>query len=222
VGASAGGWDGLRKVLALEKDGKSAPRAVSEVLDSPWTKVQKAWKAHLKTIDLSAGKAVGKGDGKRIRFDKGGKRADDNVGVDAVANAKARKHARIGGMLRARAMLDAAAIEYEKALALAPGDAFVSGKLARTYVELGKYTEAIELVRPLVADNDQDPGLEVTLGVALAANADPQGASGAFEAAERISPFDPAVRCGLADAYGKIGDARAKREADACDTVKQP
>src|SRR5205085_6981921 len=92
------GWDGLRKVLALEKDGKSAPRAVSEVLDSPWTKVQKAWKAHLKTIDLSAGKAVGKGDGKRIRFDKGGKRADDNVGVDAVANAKARKHARIGGM----------------------------------------------------------------------------------------------------------------------------
>src|SRR5262249_16701383 len=107
------GWDGLRQVLALERDGKSAPRAVAEGWDETWPKVEKEWKAHLGKMDLSAGaQPAARADGKRIRFDKGAARgSDDNVGVDAVASAKARKHARIGGMMRAHSMLEAAAIE---------------------------------------------------------------------------------------------------------------
>jgi tetratricopeptide (TPR) repeat protein len=214
------GWAGLREALELQKDGKSAPRAVAEVLDMSWAKVQKAWKSHLRGLDLSAGKGLaGKADDKRIRFDKGGK-ADDNVGVDAVASAKARKHARIGGMMRARSMLEGAAIEYEKALDVAPGDPFVTGKLARTYVELGKYTEAVALARPLAAIDEHDPVPAVTLGVALSATGDHAGARDAFEQALRVSPFDPAVRCGLAEAYQELSDARATREQEACDRLR--
>jgi tetratricopeptide (TPR) repeat protein len=214
------GWEGLRDVLALERDGKSAPRAVAEVLDTTWAKVSKEWKAHLKGLDLSAGKAMaGRADDKRIRFDKGGK-SDDNVGVDEVASAKARKHARIGGMMRARSMLEAASIEYEKALTAAPGDPFVTGKLARTYVELGKYSEAVSLARPLAEIDDHDPVPAVTLGVALAASGDAAGARDAFEQALRVSPFDPVVRCGLAESYEKLDDPRAQREQDACDRLK--
>ena len=214
------GWQGIREILALQKDGKSAPRAVAEVLDLSWAKVSKAWKAHLRTLDLSAGKQMaGKADGKRIRFDKGGK-ADDNVGVDEVASAKARKHARIGGMMRARSMLEAAALEYEKALTASPGDPFVTGKLARTYVELGEYAEAVELARPLATLDEHDPVPAVTLGVALGASGDHSGARDAFEQALRISPFDPAVRCGLADAYQRLDDPRATREQEACDRLR--
>jgi tetratricopeptide (TPR) repeat protein len=214
------GWEGIREVLALQKDGKSAPRAVAEVLDLSWAKVQKEWKAHLRGLDLSAGKALaGRADDKRIRFDKGGK-SDDNVGVDAVASAKARKHARIGGMMRARSMLEAAAIEYEKALDAAPGDPFVTGKLARTYVELGKYNDAVSLARPLAQLDEHDPVPAVTLGAALSASGDHAGARDAYEQALRVSPFDPAVRCGLADAYGRLDDGRAKREQEACDRLR--
>jgi len=214
------GWEGIREILTLQKDGKSAPRAVAEVLDLSWAKVAKQWKTHLKTLDLSAGKAMaGKADDKRIRFDKGGK-ADDNVGVDAVASARARKHARIGGMMRARSMLEAAAIEYQKALAASPGDPFVTGKLARTYVELGEYSEAVALARPLASLDEHDPVLAVTLGVALGASGDHAGARDAFEQALRISPFDPAVRCGLADAYQHLDDPRATREQEACDRLR--
>ena len=214
------GWEGVRRVLHLQRDGKSAPRAVAEVVGTTWAKVAKQWKAHLRTLDLSAGKAMaGHADDKRIRFDKGGK-VDDNVGVDAVASAKARKHARIGGMMRARSMLEAAAIEYEKALASSPGDPFVTGKLARTYVELGKYGEAVALARPLAALDEHDPVPAVTLGVALAASGDHGGAKDAFEQALRVSPFDPAVRCGLADAYQRLADARADREQEACDRLR--
>jgi len=214
------GWEGIRQILVLQRDGKSAPRAVAEVLDTTWPKVAKLWKAHLRTLDLSAGKAMaGRADDKRIRFDKGGK-ADDNVGVDGVASAKARKHARIGGMMRARSMLEAAAIEYEKALGSSPGDPFVSGKLARTYVELGKYNDAVALARPLAALDEHDPVPAVTLGVALAASGDYAGSRDAFEQALRVSPFDPSVRCGLADAYERLADSRSKRERDACDRLR--
>ena len=40
--------------------------------------------------------------------------------------ARARKHARLGGMLRARRMLDAAVVEYEKALAIGGPEPFVA------------------------------------------------------------------------------------------------
>ena len=124
-------------------------------------------------------------------------------------------------MLRARNMLQAATAEYEKALAVVPGDPFVAGKLARTYVELGNHDRAVELAKPLLALDDQDASPAVTLGVALAARGDHDAARGAFEQALRTSPFDPAVRCGLADAYDRLQDPRAGRERTACDRLRR-
>jgi len=214
------GYAGLRQMLALQRDGKSARRAVSEVLGGSWAKVEKDWKASLRTLDLSAGRAAG-GHGRRVRFDKGGG-SDENVGVDEVANTRARRFARLGGMLRARGMTAAAALEYEKALAAASNnDPYVAGKLARTYVELGQHDKAIALVRPLVALDEHDAVPAVTLGVALAAQGDHAGARTAFEQALRVSPFDPAVRCGLADAYDHLGAAAtARREHSACERLR--
>lgn len=215
------GYAGLRQVLAMQKDGKSARRAVGEVVGTTWAKVEKEWKAHLRTLDLSAGKAAG-GSHRRVRFEKGGG-DDENVGVDEVANARARRFARLGGMLRARGMAAAAAIEYEKALAATGGtpDPYIAGKLARTYVELGQHDKAIAIARPLVALDEHDAVPAVTLGVALAAGGDHAGARAAFEQALRVSPFDPAVRCGLADAYDHLGAAAtARRERAACDRLR--
>jgi Flp pilus assembly protein TadD len=214
------GYAGLRQALALQRDGKSARRSLSEVVGTSWVKAEKEWKAHLRTLDLSGGKATA-GRSRKVRFDKGGG-ADENVGVDEVANARARRLARLGGMLRARNMSAAAAIEYEKALAAAGGnDPYVAGKLARTYVELGQYDKAIALARPLVSIDEHDAVPAVTLGVALAAGGDHQGARAAFEQALRVSPFDPAVRCGLADAYDHLGAAAtARRERAACDRLR--
>jgi tetratricopeptide (TPR) repeat protein len=214
------GYGGLRQLLVLQRDGKSARRAVSEVVGGTWAKAEKEWKAHLRTLDLSGGRATS-GHGRRVRFDKGGG-SDENVGVDEVANAKARRFARLGGMLRARGMIAAAALEYEKALAAVPtGDPYIAGKLARTYVELGQYDKAITLARPLVAVDEHDAVPAVTLGVALAAQGDHAGARAAFEQALRISPFDPTVRCGLADAYDHLGAApTARRERAACERLR--
>ena len=206
------GYKGLRDSILAQRDGKTARRAVAEAMGTSWTQLERDWRAHLKVGDSKART------GKPIKFGKGGTESE-NVGLDQV-NAKARKFARLGGMLRARGMLEAAAVEYDRAYTLANGDPFVAGKLARTLVEIGKFDRAIELATPLAAADDHDATPAVTLGLARVAKQDWPGAITAFEQALRVSPFDPTTRCGLAEAYGKTSDSRASREKSACDQLK--
>ena len=210
-----------RQALALQKEGRSARRAVAEVLGMRWPEVERSWKAWLRTAGLKSSRSLaGRASAPRIRFDRGGKR-DENVGVGEIASAKARKFARLGGLLRARDRAAAAAIEYQKAIALAPDDPFVAGKLSRTYLELERWDEAIALATRLAQLDDGDAVAPTTLGLAYSASGRPEPAARAFEQALRISPFDPSVRCGLADAYSATGKvALAAREQRACTMLK--
>jgi tetratricopeptide (TPR) repeat protein len=206
------GYKGIRDALTAERDGKSARRAVAESLDMTWPAVEKAWHASLKVGPPARA-------GKPIKFGKGGQDSE-NVGLEQV-NARAKKFARLGGMLRARGALEAASVEYEKALTAAGGpEPFVAGKLARTLVELGKYDRAVELATPLVGADDHDAVAAVTLGMARSAKKEWAQAIAAYEQALRVSPFDPTTRCGLAEAYSQTSDARAAREHAACDQLK--
>jgi tetratricopeptide (TPR) repeat protein len=213
------GYDGLRQVLAKIKDGKSERRAIAEVLGGTWEDVEKRWKKHLKAMRLEP--ADKKPITRKLRFDKS-KDTGENVGIEEIPEDKARKLARIGGLLRARGRLGAAAIEYEKARALVPDDHFVAHKLARTYLELGEHKKAIEIAAPLVARDDEDAGPQATLGAAYLAAGEAAKARQHLWAAVRVSPFDPAVRCGLAEVFTGEGDrARAEREQLACDKLRE-
>ncbi len=216
------GYDGLRRIIALTRQGRSARKAVGEVLDRSWGDVERGWKQYLRAAKLKATPGMaGRADARRIRFVKG-QSSDENVGAEEVQSARARKHTRLGGLLRARGMSDAAALEYEKALAAAPHDPFVAGKLSRTYLELEKNDRAIELAAPLLLADDGDAVPATTLGVAYMATNKPAEAARAFEIALRVSPFDPVVRCGLAKAYGSPGRPQlAGREERACEQLRK-
>lgn len=217
------GYEGIRRIIALQRQGKSARRAVAEVLDRPWRNVERDWKVYLRRRNLKPQKALAsRAQSRRIRFDKGGEH-DENVGVDEVSSDKAQKHARLGGMLRARGMRAAAAVEYEKAVAVAgPDDPFIAAKLSRTYLELGEHEKAIALAGPLHEADENDAAPAVTLGLAYLATDAMDQARAAFEAALRVSPFDPTVRCSLADLYQAAGQtARAKREQEACTRLRE-
>jgi len=217
------GYAGLRDIIAHTKAGKSARRAVAEVMDARFNKVEKAWKRHLKRSGLKRAPALAGFTGRaRVRKRDGehDREAEENAGLDRVRNDKARKFARLGGILRARNMPKAAAVEYEKALATAGEDAHIAAKLARTYLELENFERAIELAKPLLKANEGDSGPPTTLGAAYLAANRPQDAAASFEIALRVSPFNPTVRCGLAQAYADTGKAAlAKRERKACDTL---
>jgi Flp pilus assembly protein TadD len=216
------GYAGIRQMLALQRDGSEARAAVAEVVGAPWPAVEQRWKRHLRGLDLRPrSELAGRASSRRIRFSRGADGPDDNVGLDEVAHERARKHSRLGGILRAHGRPAAAAIQYEKALALVgPEDPFVAAKLSRTYLELERYEEAIRLAEPLAGADENDPTPATTLGVAYLAIGEVESARRAFEAALRISPFDPQVRCGLAAAYEAEGDDRAERERDACRALR--
>jgi tetratricopeptide (TPR) repeat protein len=205
------GYAGLREILAAQAQGRSAKRAVADAYGASWAELDKRWQRYLRTLDLATPRLVKP---RQIRFDKGGKDSE-NIGLEQVA-ARSRKHARLGGMLRSRSMIEAAAVEYEKALTLAPQDPYVTGKLARTLVELGRFDRAVELATPLAALDEADPVPAVTLGLAHSARKDWRAAATAFEQALRVSPFDPTTRCGLAEVYRQLLDARLDRETRAC------
>jgi Flp pilus assembly protein TadD len=214
------GYGGLRAILGKIRDGRTERRAIAEVMGAPWDRVEDQWRHYLRNLNLRPDPTLS-GKVPRIRFDKtdGDK---ENVGVEQVAEDKARKLARLGGLLRARGHLAAAAIEYEKARQSAPDDPFIGAKLARTYLELDQPAKAVEVATPLAHDKE-DAGPQATLGAAFLKLGDNVKAITYLSAALRLSPFDPAVRCGLADAYAAVGDeARAGREHAACDRLKQP
>ncbi|HKA87974.1 MAG TPA: tetratricopeptide repeat protein [Haliangiales bacterium] len=212
------GYDGIRSILARIRDGKSERRAVSEVLGVTWERAEIGWKRHLRSLGLRSDPSIRV---HRLRFERGDV-DDENAGLDAVVEEKARKFARLGGLLRARGRLAGAAAEYEKARAAAPDDGFIGAKLARTYLELDQAQKAIDVAGPLAQKDPEDVGPQATLGAAFLKVGDATGAEKHLLAALRVSPFDPAVRCGLAQTFRDKGDTvRAEREQKACDLLRR-
>jgi tetratricopeptide (TPR) repeat protein len=214
------GYAGIRQILSRTKDGKSERRAVSEVVGTTWQDVEAAWKKHLRGLKLADDARPKRA--ARIKFKKGAE-GDENLGLEEVKEDRARKHARLGGLLRARGRHGAAALEYEKALAITgPDDVFVAGKLARTYLEIGDAKKAIAVAEPLAARDEEDAYPRATLGAAWLKLGDAAKAEAHLLAAVRISPFDPAVRCGLAEVYTQANRApQAEREQRACRALQR-
>ncbi len=209
---------GLQAVLQSIRRGQGARKAVAATMGSSWKDVERDWMRNLKAANLKSKRFANRG--RQIRFRKG-KGDAENVGVEAIANERARKFTRLAGMLRARGQSAAAAIEYKKALEQSGGgDPLIAAKLSRVYLELGRHKEAIALAEPLLSLDEMDPVPPTTLGAAHLAMGDFTKASAAFEVALRISPFDQRVRCGLAKSYEQIGHAAASREQEACELLK--
>jgi tetratricopeptide (TPR) repeat protein len=222
------GFPGIHKLIQAMTRGETDGRAVGETLGMSFDEFDKAWKSWLKGRKLKARPGLYS---QKLRFRKGprdqrdqrGKRAepveDDESGE--IADPKARGFLRLGGMLRARKRLAAAAVEYEKAQTLlGAGHPILSGRLARTYLEMGELDKAIAAAEPVRELYPDLPSISVTLGSAYLKKGDPERAITHFLAAVRVSPFDPTVHCGLRDAYEQRKSPHKDRAAAACQLLR--
>jgi tetratricopeptide (TPR) repeat protein len=215
------GWNGIRKIIGAMRDGRSDAQAVASVVGTSFDQFQSKWRAWLHGRKLRARPGLIPAE---LEFKKSAKETEASKDDSAkISEERARKLARLGGMLRLRHRLRAAAQEYEKAQAIVgAGNMQVATKLARTYLELGdpaSVERAIKTAEPCLEMYPDQAGPNATLGEAWLKKGDAQRAQPYLEAALAISPFDPAVHCGLSRAYGKRNDPRANREADACRTL---
>jgi tetratricopeptide (TPR) repeat protein len=209
------GWKGIRDMIATLRDGK-APETVGAELERGWL----VW-LHARKLRQHPGLLPAEAE---LRFKKGAGKTteaseDDSarIGAETADGARARKFARLGGLLRARHRLAAAALEYEKAQAIVgAGHPSVANKLARTYLELGMGDKAIATAEAELELYPDQAAPNATLGEAWLGKGDFARAEKYFAAALAVSPFDPAVHCGLQKAYAARGDARAADEARNC------
>jgi tetratricopeptide (TPR) repeat protein len=146
---------------------------------------------------------------------------------------------RLGNMMLQGNRLRAAAVEYEKGArasgtgATGTGPAGGSGgakaraaarnaaaadpavhwifpvKLGRIYLALGEPDRALKALAGAVALYPDLPWPQLISGQALLAKGDPAGAVVALKTSLATNPFDPAVHCALAEAYGKLPPAAA-------------
>jgi tetratricopeptide (TPR) repeat protein len=208
------GWPGVRQIVTRLRDGKSVPEAVSAAVGKSFAEFQNDWRSWLggQKLKLRPGLVP-----TQLRFKKGKDKPDENDENDLINEDKARKLARLGGMLRARKRLSAAAQEYEKAQALiGPGNLQVANKLARTYLELGDPDRAVKAAEPALELYPDQAAPAATLGEAWMKKGEGERAAPYLERSIAVSPFDPAAHCALQIVYQRKKDPRAAREEAAC------
>lgn len=220
------GWPGLRLIIKEMAQGAPDLRAVATVYGAPFGEFERAWKAWLKGRKLRtrAGLYTDKLRFKKSPSGPGAKKAPapgDEDDSGEITDPKARGFMRLGGLLRGRKRLLAAAVEYEKALALLGGaHPLVALKLGRTYLDLGDNDRAAAALEPARELYPDLAGLAAALGSAYLRKGDLRKAVPVLESAIYTSPFDPSVHCGLASAYTKLGQqALAARENRACELL---
>lgn len=215
------GYEGLQKVIAKMRDSKrltDGDAAVKAVFGKNLVAMQDEWRLWLsakrlqkRNVDPMANKL------KFRRTGKDGAAADEDDSGQ-VRETKARRFARLGGLLHARGHIKAAVVEYEKAMALLPaGSMPVAGKLGRSYLELGELDRAIKVTLPAVELYPDLGGPIAVLADAYTKQKNPAEASRYLEMAIALNPFDPSVHCNLARIYREQkDDTKAAREDTAC------
>jgi predicted Zn-dependent protease len=213
------GWKKLVEIIDALRGGADDAAAIRKVTGRTFTQFQAEWQAWLRSRKLALRPQLVT---PKLQFKRElakGKHGRPNEEDDptTIREAQARDHAKLGGFLRTRKRLAAAAAEYEKAqLITGPGHPIVSTKLARTYLELGQLDRAIAAAQPVVASYPDLGGPTATLADAHLRKGEVAQAEPYLDAGLRLNPFDPAIHCGLERVYTDRADERAKEEAALC------
>ncbi len=202
------GFEGLRDLLERVRSGRDATDAVADVVRAPWPTVQSWWRG-----ELAVRRSTSPGALRLLAVRLRGRGAVDET--NDIAEEAARRHARLGDLLRERGRTRAAAIEYGAAARKAPGDPIVANRLARALLDTGQAGLVAEALRQPTLLYPAFPASHVHLGSAHAALGHEGPAITAFEEAIRLSPFDPEPHCALASLYAD-DDRRVRREEEAC------
>jgi tetratricopeptide (TPR) repeat protein len=215
------GWEGIRRIVAELRDGRTDAEAVSRVVGTSFGEFQARWRKWLEAKKLKERPGL---HASALKFKRSGKEKEDADARDdtqAIPEERARKFARIGGMMRAHHRLVAAALEYEKAQAIVGASSpEIGSKLARTYFELGQADKAIAAAEPVEKLYPDQAGPLATLGESWLLRGDLGKAEGYLRGAIAVSPFDPALHCGLVEVYRAKSDARLADEENACRTLR--
>ncbi len=201
------GGDALRRLVSALGEGLGDREALERVWGGSFASFQKGWEQWVRSLPLrqEAVEVLG------IHLADGG---DPDREPGGIRDPEARDYARLGDLLRERGRMEAAAREYAKAYAEAPGSPGIAARHLLGLLEQGAYEEAVS-----VADRALDAYPDLALlwyrkGVALLALGRPDAALEALDQVLEINPFHLPARMARVSAFRALGEDSAAREEE--------
>lgn len=216
------GFPGIRAFVKALSGGHSEGQALRLAYSASFDELDQNWRASLRNRRVRSKTALTL---EKLHFLKRGNKAgaaEENETGD-VADPKMRGFVRLGGLLRARGRLSAAAFEYEKAAKEASTPhPLVSLKLGRTYLEMGDADHAVAALLPATELYPDWAGLQAALGTAYLKKGEWKKAEAALDMAISQSPFDPSVHCGLKTVFEQNKSPMMSQASRACALLSSP
>ncbi len=201
------GGDALRELVLALGEGLGDREALERVWGGSFASFQEGWQDWVRSLPLrrEAVEVLG------LHLADG---ADPEQEPGGIRDPEARDYARLGDLLRERGRMRAAAEEYAKAYAEAPGSPGIAARHLLGLLERGAYEEAVA-----VADRALEAYPDLALlwyrkGVALLALDRPGAALDALDQVLEINPFHLPARMARVSAFRALGRDSAAREEE--------
>jgi len=201
------GHEGLREIMKRmgTSSTKGASGAIRDVLNLAFDEFERSWKEYLASKEL---KEVGGVNVRRYKI-KEGKADEERVDMAEIKSMVARNKAHLGDMLKERGRMEAAVMEYHRALTENRDSVPILDRLSSVLILMGRNGEALELLKRARELSPDHPTTYTNMGQTYLKLKDFKEAKASFVESIQINPFNPDVHQGLAAAYDVLGETAA-------------
>ena len=198
------GYDGLQKVLRrmASTNQKAAGEAIQEILGLPFSQFEEAWKGFLSSEGYQE---IAGAHGHRYKI-KEGKYDEERMDTEEIKSLVAKNKAHLGDLLKERGRMEAAVLEYRRALGESRDSVTIMKKLSSALTAMARDEEALELLKRAKDISPDHPSIFTALGQTYLKLKRTKEARDSFQEAIQINPFDPEAHVGLATAYETLGE----------------
>jgi tetratricopeptide (TPR) repeat protein len=207
------GHQGLKEMMtrmaAYNQRGASDP--IKDIMGLSFSEFESNWKKFL------ASKGFKEVEGTNVRRYKikEGKADEERLDMGEIKSLVAKNRAHLGDLLRERGRVEAAVLEYRRALADAHHSVPILNRLADGLILLGRNEEALDLLARAKEISPDHPTPYNKMGQIYLKLKDFNKAREIFQESIQINPFNPEVHRGLTIVYEALGEkANALREME--------
>jgi tetratricopeptide (TPR) repeat protein len=198
------GYEGLKRIMgrmALSKS-EGAAESIQEVMGINFGEFERKWTAYLAAKDLKpvAGVSVHHHKVREGEIDM------DRMALEEIKSLVARNRTHLGDKLKERGRLEAAVIQYRRALEQTDDAVPIRNRLSSALTSLGRHDEALDILKRTLELAPDNPTSYTQLGRLYLLKKNFEGAKEAFEESIQINPFDPDIHVGISNAYAMLGD----------------
>jgi len=214
------GYGGLQKVMnrMASTDHKGAAEAIQEVLGLPFPEFEMTWKGFLSSKGYQEIAGV---HGQRYKI-KEGRYDEERMDTEEIKSLVAKNKTHLGDLLKERGRMEAAVLEYRRALEESPNSVTIMQKLSSSLRMMARDEEALELLKRARDISSDHPGIFTALGRTYLKLKRTKEAKDSFQEAIQINPFDPEAHLGLASADEAVGEkASASKEREIANKIIQ-